>query len=81
MHLQKVKQSSQMAKHLYPSEGVLKRVPFRVQKFDIQIANEVRLRGVVFLTGTRQYMWYIVCLLKTCNAVDRTFCDAIKYTG
>ena len=39
------------------------------KKFDIQ--------GVVFLTGTRLYMWYVESLSKTYNAVDRTFYDAI----
>jgi hypothetical protein len=40
------------------------------KKFDIQ--------GVVFSTGLRQYMWYAEGLLKIYNAVDRSFCDAIK---
>ena len=40
------------------------------KKFDIQ--------GVVFLTVTRQYMWYVESLSKTYNAVDRTFYDAIN---
>jgi hypothetical protein len=29
------------------------------------------------LADTRPYMWYVECLLKTYNAVDRTFYDAI----
>ena len=41
------------------------------KKFDIQ--------GVVFLTVTRQYMWYVESLSKTYNAVDRTFYDAINF--
>ena len=41
------------------------------EKFDIQ--------GVVFFSGPQQYMWYVEVLIKTYNAVDRTFYDAINY--
>jgi len=37
----------------------------------------VNIQGVVFATGVRQYMWYVELLVKTYNAVDWTFCDAI----
>ena len=43
----------------------------QVKKFDIQ--------GVVFLSGPQPYMWYVEVLIKTYNAVDRTFYNAILY--
>ena len=33
----------------------------------------------MFLSGSQPYMWYVEGLIKTYNAVDRTFYDAISY--
>jgi len=55
--------SDKLVKSLFEAPGWL------WKKFDIQ--------GVVFLMETRLYIWYVGFSLKTCNAVDRTFYDAI----
>jgi len=44
-----------------------------VKKFDIQ--------GVVFLSGPQLYVWYVEVLIKTYNAGDWTFYDAIITDG
>ena len=31
-------------------------------------------------SGVKAYIWYVEVLKKRCNAVDRTFCDAITFT-
>ena len=38
------------------------------------------IQGVVFLAGSRLYMWYVGGLAKTYNEGDRPFYDAIKNT-
>ncbi len=40
--------------------------------------KKVDIQGVVFLTGSRLYMWYVEGLSKNHNAGDRAFYDAIK---
>ncbi len=53
---------------------------------EVRYTDKRRLRGVVFLSGPQQYMWYAEVLIKTCNEAgkracetpDRTFYDAIK---
>jgi hypothetical protein len=36
------------------------------------------VQGAVFLIAARLYMWYVEPLLKTCNAGDWAFYDAIN---
>jgi len=37
------------------------------------------MQGVVLLSGHQLYMWYVEVLIKTYNAGDRTFYDAITF--
>ena len=46
------------------------------KNFDIQVAQTPRRSD---FSGARPYMWYAECLKNCYNAVDRTFCEAIKH--
>jgi hypothetical protein len=41
--------------------------------------KKIDIRGVVFLSGPQQYMWYAGVLIKTCHEGDRGFYDAITF--
>jgi len=64
---------------LAKSIGWLSTGKHRLRMFDIQLSERSETsRSSAFLRA-RPYMWYVERTKKCYDAVDRTFCDAIKH--